>query len=321
LPALRNDDRPLTVSDITVNEGSPYAVFTITGAANQYVQLTMSEGTAKRDANGTQVLDGSEDFGPLFEYFNGSSWVAYNAGDFVQIPSAGTSLLVRTVVVNDTNYEMSESFTLTAVNTGGTGDVGTGTIKDDGTGLWFAGTSGTGSATAPSGSSLNDDRPKNPAFVNDLLVNEGSGQITLALANGTALAGSDYGNALEYWNGSTWAAYSSGSLPSLDSNGNLKVRIPILADTLSDGGERFQLSVQYTGVKDAGQTLIPDTTTVFNGFAMIMDDGTGFMWDSNGNLLTPASSAVVPSGNLLTSPTPWSIGTAHSGPPTLQTPS
>ena len=32
-PAQLNDDRPLTVNSVTVNEASPYATFTVTGAA------------------------------------------------------------------------------------------------------------------------------------------------------------------------------------------------------------------------------------------------------------------------------------------------
>ncbi|MBU3600751.1 hypothetical protein ICN28_09495, partial [Polynucleobacter sp. 30F-ANTBAC] len=41
-----DDDRPLTVNNLTVNEGSPYAVFTVTGATDQFVKLTTANGTA-----------------------------------------------------------------------------------------------------------------------------------------------------------------------------------------------------------------------------------------------------------------------------------
>ena len=45
-PAQLDDDRPLTVNSITVNEGSPYATFTVTGVAGQLVKLALSNGTA-----------------------------------------------------------------------------------------------------------------------------------------------------------------------------------------------------------------------------------------------------------------------------------
>ena len=42
--AQRDDDRPLAVNDITVNEVSPYAVFEVSGAANQLATLSLVGG-------------------------------------------------------------------------------------------------------------------------------------------------------------------------------------------------------------------------------------------------------------------------------------
>jgi hypothetical protein len=96
-----NDDRPLAINNLSINEGSSYAVFTVTGATGQYVKLALADGTATVDANGVPLTDGTEDYGPALEYYNGTSWVAYTANSFVQIPAGGTTLLVRTAIVND----------------------------------------------------------------------------------------------------------------------------------------------------------------------------------------------------------------------------
>jgi hypothetical protein len=197
---------------------------------------------------------------------------------------------------------MSEDFTLRVTATGGTTVVGTATITDDGSGAIFTSTGAVNSSAVK-----DDDRPVNPAFVNNVLVNEGSdyvvftvtgvrsAQLTLALAAGTATSNVDYTNSLQYWNGTTWISYSVANLPSLDNtDGALKVRVPILRDTELDGGENFQLTVRYTGVKDSLVTsLLPDTSNAFVGNAIIVDDATGSMWNSAGNLITPVSTAVV----------------------------
>ncbi|MGB4356491.1 MAG: Ig-like domain-containing protein, partial [Limnohabitans sp.] len=285
LPALRNDDRPLAVNSVTVNEGSPYAVFTVTGAASQYVQLSMAEGSAKLDADGTALLDGTEDYGSTIEYYNGSAWVTYSANSFVQIPASGTTLLVRTLIVNDTPADNGQTFTVTATNTGGSSATGTGTIKDDGTGQkWsFASVNDTGSVTSGPSANFNDDRP---VTVNTISVNEGSPYavftvgakedqyVQLTLAAGTASAGVDYTNALEYWNGTQWTPYTANSFVQVPSDGdgtgneaaNLLVRVPITNDTTPDNGETFTLTAANTGGTSA------------TGTGTIMDDGTGQKW-------------------------------------------
>ncbi|MBU3600727.1 hypothetical protein ICN28_09370, partial [Polynucleobacter sp. 30F-ANTBAC] len=149
---LPNDDRPLTVNNLTVNEGSPYAVFTVGGASGQYVELEVADGTAT-----------SADYGTDLEYFDGSVWQAYMPGDFVQIPITGTSLLVRALISNDTPADNGETFTLTATNTGTSSVVGTATIKDDGTGNVYSGTSGTPDVNP---SSLDLDRNDAPEGAN-----------------------------------------------------------------------------------------------------------------------------------------------------------
>ena len=120
---------PLTVNDLTVNEGSPYAVFTVGGATGQGVTLALADGTAT-----------GADYGPGLEYWDGTNWQTYTPASVVNIPAGETTLLVRTTITDDTPFEGAETFTLTATNTEGTNFTGTATIVDDGTGVKYPGT-------------------------------------------------------------------------------------------------------------------------------------------------------------------------------------
>ena len=135
------------VSDIAVNEGSPWAVFEVSGVANENVTLALINGTASMDVNGVPILDGSEDFGPTLECStdSGTSWGTYSSGA-VALNGSG-KLLVRTLIINDTLYEGAHTFFLRAFNSLNSFDDGTATIQDDGTGQWSDGSSGTGSST------------------------------------------------------------------------------------------------------------------------------------------------------------------------------
>jgi hypothetical protein len=88
-------------------------------------------------ANGTAS---SSDYGSSLEIFDGTAWVSYTSGSPVLIPIGG--LLVRVAVVNDSQADGGETFTLTASSAGTSSAIGTATIKDDGTGDVFSGTSG-----------------------------------------------------------------------------------------------------------------------------------------------------------------------------------
>ncbi|MGG6242578.1 VCBS domain-containing protein [Nodosilinea sp. AN01ver1] len=255
-----DDDRPLTVSSPTVNEASPYAVFTVGGVANQQVTLSLANGTAT----------GGTDYGSALEYWDGTDWVSYTANTLVPIAGNGT-LLVRTTIVNDGTYEGTETFTLTATNTGGTGTTGTGTIVDDGTGIKYPGTV-TGGIPGTTTTALDDDRP---LTVSSPTVNEASPyavftvggvanqQVTLSLANGTAIGGTDYGPGLEYWNGTAWVSYTTNTLVPVSGNGTLLVRTTIVNDGTYEGAETFTLTATNTG----------GTGTI--GTGTIVDDGTG----------------------------------------------
>ncbi len=268
--AAKDDDRALTVNSITVNEGSPYAVFEVSGAAGQLTSLALANGT-------TTGLTG-------LEYFNGTAWVAYTSGT-VALNSSG-KLLVRTALTpeQEAAADNGETFTLTATNTGGTAAVGTGTIKDDGTGDYWAANNTTATPAIPTGVTLDDDRP---LTVNSITVNEaspyavftvsgGANQlVTLALANGTA-TGPDYGPSLEYFNGTTWVAYTPGTQIPLDSTGKLLVRTPIKQDGVFEGSENFTLTATNTG------------GTAAVGTGTIKDDGTGTIFNPDGTENTTA---------------------------------
>ena len=117
-----DDDRLLTIADLTVSEASPYAVFTVTGAAGQKLSLALESGSASVGA----------DTGATLQYFDGAAWRDYTPGSLVGIPQGGNTLLVRVAIVNDSQFEGSESFRLIAKNRNGEAGAGTATIRDDG---------------------------------------------------------------------------------------------------------------------------------------------------------------------------------------------
>ncbi|MCE2777616.1 MAG: gliding motility-associated C-terminal domain-containing protein, partial [Algoriphagus sp.] len=267
--ATKDDDRPLAVNSITVNEGSPFAVFEVSGAAGQLTSLALANGT-------TTGLTG-------LEYYNGTAWVAYTSGT-VALNSSG-KLLVRTALTpeQEAAADNGETFTLTATNTGGTAAVGIGTIKDDGTGDYWAANNNTATPAVPAGVKLDDDRP---LTVNSITVNEGSpygvfevsgaaGQLTtLALANGTTtgLTG------LEYYNGTAWVAYTTGTV-ALNSSGKLLVRTALTPEqeAAADNGETFTLTATNTG------------GTAAVGTGTVKDDGTGTIFNADGTENTTAT--------------------------------
>lgn len=291
---LADDDRPLEVNDLTVNEGSPFAVFSVTGKEGQYVQLELIGGTATPDSD-----EVSGDYSPALEVWDGTGWIGYNPGTFVKIPAdpdtiAGEPavLLVRVAITADTPLDGGETFGLKASNTAGGSDSGTATIVDDGTGTLFgsANTSGTpdvlGTSTDPSlPTALDDDRI---ITINNLELNENSPfavftvsgtasqPISLALSNGTALVGSDYGPSLETFDSLTgqWLPYTAQRSVNLDAAGRLLVRTSIKNDGVFENRETFFLTGQNSGGISA------------RGTATIFDDGKGSLMNPDGSLNT-----------------------------------
>ncbi len=148
----------MTVSNVSVNEGSPYAVFTVTVTSGQNLALALANGTATGGI--ATPANGSVDYGSTaLEYSldNGLNWTPYTVSFNAALTNGATALLVRTTVVNDATLDNGETFALTATPTGGTAATGTATIKDDGTGDIFK-----SDGTTDPGAIKNDDRPSPP---------------------------------------------------------------------------------------------------------------------------------------------------------------
>lgn len=292
-PASLDDDRPVTVNNVSVNEASPYAVFTVTGASGQVIQLALGSQTASVGTDTGNTPSGTE-----LEYFDGSAWVGYTPSSNITMTSA--TLLVRTAITNDGTFEGQEAFYL-AVTKASNSNVsyGIGSIYDDGTGQIFlesntsgnADISGTGYPAA-----LDDDRSLN---IDSPVVNEASnytvftlggnsGQtVSLALVNESSngtVTGKANVNALQtlkVWDGQTWVDYSAGNLPTFDAFGKVYVRVDIIAeqDSPYEGAESYTLNATLSGRAGA-----------VTGVATIMDDGTGVKQDGtfsgSGNTLS-----------------------------------
>ena len=275
------------MNSITVNEGSPYGVFTVTANIGETVTLALGNGSATNNTSNSSATDGSVDFGPTLEYSTdgGNHWTTYSAG--FTVPGSGTgstSILVRTSIINDTVYENAQSFTLTAGYTSGVtrSTDGTATIHDDGTGQWFSGTSGTGSNTAPSGHVLDDDRSTS-LTIGDATANEGdvlNFPVTLSAPTGSAwhvrftpVAGTagpaDYrGMAVTYTdsNGThvlTPDVHGYYTVPAGVTS--LNVAINALTDNLNEGRESFSLTASpqesYINSPGSGTGNIDDVYT------------------------------------------------------------
>jgi hypothetical protein len=146
----------LTVDRVDVNEGSPFAVFTVTGTPSQLLRLALgnTQSAADRDA----VL--GTDVGVALQIFNGSQWVDYAPGSLVNIPNGGNQLLVRTRVLQDDLPQGAKTFTLTATNVDALSASGIATIRDDGTGALYPDAAPVGNVpTTDLISARDDDRP------------------------------------------------------------------------------------------------------------------------------------------------------------------
>ncbi|MFM9111240.1 MAG: Ig-like domain-containing protein, partial [Prochlorococcaceae cyanobacterium] len=278
------------INNITVNEASPHAVFSVAIPSGLDIQLFLANATAS--GGSTAPSNGSVDFnnslnsssGLQYSLNNGATWINYNGARFAATLSPGTTrLLVRTSLVNDRAAEGNEAFTLTVVpNTlNPTGQAsgstvftgiasavaGTATINDQGSGEIFLADGSTNPAALK-----DDDRPlsiSSPS-VNEsaahavFAISGGAGQLVgLALTPGTATpgAGNDYLASLEVSSngGASWSPYLSGSV-ALNASGALLVRVPVLADTLSEPSETFTLIATNTGgTAFVGTATISDT--------------------------------------------------------------
>jgi hypothetical protein len=129
-----DESRALKITHPIVNEGSTYAVFTITGCQNQALSLTLGNTVEITDNDAT--ISG---FTLEFSTDGGDHWSVYTwngaTGERPVVP-AGGSLLVRVDISSeqDDQFEGIETFELTVISEDGSTAVALATIQDDGNG-------------------------------------------------------------------------------------------------------------------------------------------------------------------------------------------
>ena len=140
--ARKDDDRPVKISSININEGSDYGVFTVVNGEPSDITLDLS--LTNPDQLSSIAGEKSFDMGQAFEIWTGSNWAPY-AGS-VDIRKSGLLYVrVNTKSEQDDVFEgrvgassQGETFRLTATWNGNT-SFGIGQILDDGTGLRYSG--------------------------------------------------------------------------------------------------------------------------------------------------------------------------------------
>lgn len=120
-----NDTAPsyqVSVNNVTVNEASPYAIFTVTGTSGQELTLVTYP-----------FGDGANRYLDEIEYYYNNVWVVYTGT--ILIPQSG-QLLLRVPIINNGIYDdtTGEIFSLYAVVGGTATAYGRCYIRDDGTG-------------------------------------------------------------------------------------------------------------------------------------------------------------------------------------------
>ncbi|MFM6966710.1 MAG: hypothetical protein ACKOWI_05055, partial [Rhodoluna sp.] len=170
-----DDDRPvLSINDATVEEGSK-AVFTVSlsNAAEDTLEIEFTPSVTDPLTAEAGDIDPTS---LVVTYNDGTNDVVLTAtaGKYT-IPAGVTTLTVKVPTVNDAVYEGSETFTLSANVTQSyvtDTDIGTGTIKDD----------GTATDGDDDGSGVDNDKPV--LSINDATVEEGSKAVfTVSLSN------------------------------------------------------------------------------------------------------------------------------------------
>ncbi|NDY94073.1 DUF4347 domain-containing protein, partial [Ideonella livida] len=132
---LQQSSPTVSVSDVTVSEDSPYAVFTVSLSAASSTAVSFTPSLVSLGSGCGYATVGT-DTGSTLEYFNGTTWVSASGG--ITLTAGSTSVLVRAAIQNDGLSEGPEVYGLSTGTVTGTvsnpaGAQGTGTISDDGT--------------------------------------------------------------------------------------------------------------------------------------------------------------------------------------------
>jgi hypothetical protein len=234
--------RVASVSNSTTTEGG-HEIFIVKladiCAEPIAVQLNLNSGTAILGAD-FQTIETSID--------GGKTWNLLSNGN-VLIPGNISDFQVRVETIDDTNVELTETFTLTA-SANGTQVTGTGTILDN------------DNPKIVSVSDANATEGQKAVFtvgLSDTTVVPTT--IQLALSDGTATSGADFAPDLEasFDGGTTWNSVpANGQLAVGTGVRDFQVRTQALTDNLIEGNETFKLAASANGVCIIGTGTIID---------------------------------------------------------------
>jgi hypothetical protein len=297
-----NDTPVLSINDATVEEGSK-AVFTVSLSNASEEALEIAFTTSVTDPLSAEAGD-IDPANLVVTYNDGTNDVVLTAtaGKYT-IPAGVTVLTVKVPTVGDAVYEGSETFTLSANVTQSyvtDTDLGTGTIKDDGTA-----TDGDDEGVA-----VDDDRPVlSVAGVDDVSEGsyavftvsldkalEGTTGIKLSLTDSSALIATDLSSMTMEVVTSLSTAVGSGTPVDNDGTFTLPaettkfyVRVLTKSDqpAVYEGAEKFALRASFTsaallyadrtGVNAAVRANASNADT-----STILDDGTGKVYKPDG---------------------------------------
>jgi large repetitive protein len=245
-----NDPKPqpasiLSVGNSSVTEGGK-EVFTVNLTANNaptQVKLTLADGTASGGADYAPALEVSLDGGVTYQPVT---------GDTVTVPGGTASFLVRSATIDDTNFEPTETYTLTA-SANGTQGVGTGTILDNDVAPVIPKVIGVTNASTPEG--------EKAVFTVGLSETTNvPTTVKLNLASGTATIGEDFAPALEasFDGGKTWNPVVGDSVTLGAGVKDFQVRTQTVDDTKFEGNENFTLTASANGGTVTGTGTILD---------------------------------------------------------------
>jgi large repetitive protein len=245
-----NDPKPqpasiLSVGNSSVTEGGK-EVFTVNLTANNaptQVKLTLADGTASGGADYAPALEVSLDGGVTYQPVT---------GDTVTVPGGTASFLVRNATIDDTNFEPTETYTLTAA-ANGTQAVGTGTILDNDVAPVIPKVIGVTNTSVPEG--------EKAIFTVGLSETTNvPTTVKLNLASGTATIGDDFAPALQasFDGGKTWNPVVGDSVTLGAGVKEFQVRTQTVDDTKVEPNETFTLTASANGGTVTGTGTIVD---------------------------------------------------------------
>lgn len=244
------EPKVLSVGDSRAIEGSA-EIFSVTlsGAVHDRlaVSLVLAGGTATAGSDFRSSLEVSFD--------GGATWSSV-ACRTVNVCAGVDDFLVRVATIDDKLVETAEQFTVAAAANGGS-DCGKGTIVDNDNAL---------PALKIADAQNTESMPLvfNLGFASTPIT---AGTIRLTLADGSALAGQDYQNALDVSRdgGATWNAIGSDGLLTVAAGEKaLQLRVQTVDDFEAEPTESFTLNATIVG----GSGTVTATGTIYdNDFA------------------------------------------------------